>query len=677
MRKVDRQSLYAAFKASRPKKTLASSGLKVRVKVEEAKESIPRIQQKPALSWGEAEEKIFNGQEWDKNQYHWDYYGKWFGQMGGDPLAEVFEKRASGVLQTKRVLKGVLEGAAAKESRIPHIMHRVWITRSENPYEVPPTRVDCYLNTIEEELPSNWKHFFWCVDKKVLPKTVQKLEGSGRVQVRELKEIWDQMRGRDVFSRLFDAKIFALCCDVVRCNLVYLFGGIYADFGVQFLRDISPLMNRFDYFGSQEGCLYLNTIIGAVPKHHGLDKTLTLIDNLDRVPLGVREAFSEEKAPFWVGSAALTLGMDQTMKEGDLTLLLHDKTRENPISNPYYRINHMRSWAEDGGFGQNTIYGKGFKPNDLYFPKKPWYETKAVARWLALDEPGHDIIGAFSQGLFEQDRASIKEKRRGILERSREVFHDLSGDPKKVIPHTTHQIWLTENHEIPDVHIESTIGRVRTWGEGWQHIFWCVDPDKIPQSIARLKEKAPNIEVRKVADYFGEEDDKYHMYGQRIYKKFLGSRLFPNAKDILQKNVLFRYGGFFSDMAVTFKKSLTPLVDSYDMLFFFQPEIGLVDSGVMACRPQHDAFAQLLHTYDTLKTFPVELRKCHCDVQICVIGIHLLNSFLMKYLGEDEAFLPLENGISIGNTSTGSWRNGKYGNTSFFDFIKTTNIFEI
>ncbi|MDC0349310.1 hypothetical protein OAN21_02765 [Alphaproteobacteria bacterium] len=226
-RVTDRKDSYAAYKKKRDQTHPRKVGSLRRIAKQEGARDrlVPISEYLLPLSWEEAESQIFNGKTWNQNHVHWSWHKKWFECMGVPSIEPLLESRTHRVIEAKRILKSVLEGTAPEEHRIPHVMHRVWVTASENPYEVPEDRLTCYLSTIENELPSDWQHFFWCLDRSVIPATVSALERSGRVQVRELKEIWDEMRGRDVFGRLLSAKLFALCCDVARYNLVYLLGG--------------------------------------------------------------------------------------------------------------------------------------------------------------------------------------------------------------------------------------------------------------------------------------------------------------------------------------------------------------------------------------------------------------------------------------------------------------------
>ncbi|MDC0349311.1 hypothetical protein OAN21_02770 [Alphaproteobacteria bacterium] len=437
---------------------------------------------------------------------------------------------------------------------------------------------------------------------------------------------------------------------------------------MQFKRDITPLVDHFDYVGGQEGFLFLNGFMSAARSHPGLNSTLNFIDTLGRVPLEMRLELSNQPS-FYVGFGALTLGMDKGTKEGSPILLIHKN--EGGYSNPYYQVNHMESWIKYG-FGQSSILARNFRANALYFSKKSLFRSVDMQRWKDLKEEGNTIIEAFSSRLFGQSREDIQAKRRALVERSEKAFYGLEKKPEK-IPRTHHQMWITDGYEIPELHLLATVSRARTLGRDWQNIFWCVDPGKIPESIERLRAEIPALEIRKIEDYFGEEEGKTHMYGEDLYQRFLREKYFVMASNIVRKNALHEYGGLYTDMGLTFKKDPTHFLD-YDMLFFLQPETALLDEGLLGVPKKHRVFSELLRVYDNLKRFPKELQEINSQTtNICVVGMHLFHSYLMKYLDEEEVILPLEQGVLIENTSTGSWIHGKYGNKPF-DTIKT--IFE-
>jgi hypothetical protein len=620
-------------------------------------------------TWEEVESSVFGRHAWDKNSMHWAYYGAWF-QDFGITLEELHKKRKAQVLTSKHILKELLGGKLGAESRIPHLLHRVWLTDPADPYEVPRDRLRCYLSTIQHELPEDWRHIFWCLDKTKIPETVKALEETRRVEVKELKEIWSRLRGRDVFERLMDARIYALCCDVIRLNVVYLLGGVYTDFGIQFLRDPTSLLDHFDYVGAQEGFLYLNGFIAAIPHHRGLNETLTFIDNLDRVSLSLQHKYSKEKAPVWVGSAALTLGMEKVSTGSDKTLVLHKNDNNIKSTNPYYIASHMASWSRNKRFGQSSIFDENHRPSEIYFPSKRWYETDKAVHWVNYQERACPITALFFEHSTQLTAEEVKRRRQSIVESSINVFHGLDVQPHYSIPHNMHRIWLTRSTEVPETLLQNFVKSAETLREGWRHFFWCLDPEKIPNSVSYLKDHVPGIEIKSVREEFRKEGG-FQLYGERLFNILIENNFFTIASNMLRLNIVFKYGGLYCDMGISFKRNLTPLVDLYDILLYRHQEIrsdGL-DTGLCAfppCFPLLQRYLEIIE--DPSKIFPGLKDPKYF---LGNLGHHLIEAVLIKNMGSETRLLPLERTYFIENDNQQSWgEKSKFGNTPFSELHK-------
>lgn len=620
-------------------------------------------------TWEEVESSVFGREAWDKNSRGWPYYGPWF-QDFCMTLEELHQRRKAQVLTSKHILKELLEGKLGAESRIPHLLHRVWLTNPADPYEVPQDRLRCYLSTIHNELPADWKHYFWCLDKTKIPETVKALEETRIVEVKELKEIWSRLRGRDVFERLMDARIYALCCDVIRLNVVYLFGGVYSDFGIQFLRDPTSLLDHFDYVGAQEGFLYLNGFIAAISHHRGLNETLTFIDNLDRISLSLQDKYSQEKAPFWVGSAALTLGMERVAREGDKVLMLPKNDEKVQARNPYYRANEMASWAENKRFGQNSILEASYRPWEAYFPPNRWYQTDKAVHWVNYQERACHITASFFEHATNLTAEEVKHRRESIMQSAISVFHGLDVQPLCTIPHISHRIWFTLSDEVPEILLQNFVKSAKTLGEGWRHFFWCLDPKKIPHSVSYLNDNVPGIEIKSAREEFRKEHSR-HLYGERLFSILLENQFFTLASNIFRMNLVFEYGGLYCDMGVSFRRNLTPLLDLYDVLLYRHREISScgLDTGLFALPPRFPILQSYLEIIeDPKKMFPVLKDP---NFFLGNLGVHLFEALLIKNIGSETRLLPLERTYFIENDNQASWRErSKFGNTPFSELHK-------
>jgi mannosyltransferase OCH1-like enzyme len=639
-------------------------------------------------TWEEVEESVFASPTWDVDTCHLPIcrdFLKYFLGVNGLTLEAVHKRRAHNLLRQKEIMRSLLTNKLPPESRIPHLLHRVWVTSDTDPYEVPPDRLRCYLSTIHTELPADWKHCFWCLDKTKIPETVKALEETGRVEVKELKEIWSRLRGREVFERLINARLYTQCCDVIRLNVVDLFGGVYTDFGVQFLRDPSLLLDHFDVVVGRSGYLCSPGFIAMSSQNSALEYSLRIIDNLDRIPVDVRNLVSQAtRAPLWVAHGILTVGVDVGLPEQARFLALHHevpsslRTDARVFKNPFFKTNCMGSWVSGNAFGQVPL--REIDPQALFFPKEEWESFFPLVKWMNMQEEGHGLIEAFSRVFFGERREELIRKKKTLLKYSSRIFHDLKAQPRYSTPHISHRIWVTRSTEAPKTHLETYVESTQTLGPSWEHFFWCIDPAAIPETIAYLTQKIPRIKIMKINDVFqvdGEEDaaaEKKHMFGGRVFRELFNLSAFVATTDILRKNLLFYYGGLYCDMGVSFKRDLTSLIDTYDFLFYFQPTTKFLDLGLMACEPNSPPILGLLKVLDNLKEFPREIRGAS---ELSIIGAHLFNSFFLHYCAEETRLLPVIEGYFIKNIRMGSWLTGGQNNTPFFEAIKVKSIFDM
>ncbi|WP_165380406.1 glycosyltransferase [Candidatus Finniella inopinata] len=287
-------------------------------------------------------ERLFQD-AWEYSKGNYSYYQSFFEPFYKEILDtdvnKVREKRIRLMETSRRIYSAVASKQVESNTRIPHTTHRVWITNAESPHEIPTERLQTYFNNLGILEGNDWEHIFWCLDKTKIPQTVQAIENSGKnIVVRELSEIMPQFRGKGVYERLYNGKYYTAVSDVVRFNLLNIFGGIYSDFGAVFKVDLTPLLDKFDYLFGQEGYLVGTTFVAAQARSPVFNAVLEFIDNLDRVPVEYRSWGDHIVTPRWTALGILTLMMDHYTMESDRVL---------PI--PYgedslVKTNHMGSW---------------------------------------------------------------------------------------------------------------------------------------------------------------------------------------------------------------------------------------------------------------------------------------------------------------------------------------------
>ena len=173
-------------------------------------------------------------------------------------------------------------------SSIEHATHRVWLTNPANASEPPGWATEFYIKSVE--LHPELEHFLWCEDKAILRNTMRLLNRSSvKINVREVREIRDRMKGVELYDLLSRQGYFVMACDVLRLDLVRLFGGLYTDYGYHITANITGLLDRFDiitnqFVGQDPLDIHCDTnILAARSGNPTIEKFMRFITNLEIV----------------------------------------------------------------------------------------------------------------------------------------------------------------------------------------------------------------------------------------------------------------------------------------------------------------------------------------------------------------------------------------------------------
>lgn len=251
-----------------------------------------------------------------------------------------------------------------KGSRIPHITHRMWITRPENPYEVPKNKLELYIKSLKKlSSTSEWRHMFWCMDKTKIPETIKFLKNSEiPIEVHHIDEISPKMKGGHLFDYFYENKLLVLATDVARQNVVYLFGGVYSDIGVLFNKDLTPYVDAYDYIFQVMGddptsWKSIDHAFFGYKKRDPIFKVyLDNINFLYSFPEEIRKITSRKmqyKDAFWVWHPHFFAVFENFYKENDRILFVPEG------KNSLILINNSNSWIK-GTFGNKKVHEVNF-----------------------------------------------------------------------------------------------------------------------------------------------------------------------------------------------------------------------------------------------------------------------------------------------------------------------------
>ena len=346
----------------------------------------------------------------------------------------------------------------------------------------------------------------------------------------------------------------------------------------------------------------------------------------------------------------------------------------------------VSGFCADGGADEQAV-----PLEQIYRGKGLWFRKPIVKMWRTAKETGGPRTVRWSKAIYGTDVEHIKAQRRQSVENMRQVVIEMDNpEPLNLIPHISHQMWITKGKQVPDTHIEATIQRCLMLGKHWRHILWVMDAEVLAPSIAALKEELPFLEVRQVDDYYlrkGETEKshpgKVHMYGRPIFDYLYEENVFVVTTDVLRKNVVYRSspedvgGGLYSDMGISLSVNITPLLDHAHAAFYVHPTMGKFDLGLSAYMPGLNAMKQTLYMLDDV-TPDMLGGESDSVAQLGIVGATLFHAHFAQTCG-DFRTVPLLKEHHWHNTHLTSWRetNPLLGNNSFTQTVHRKSIFRV
>ena len=283
-------------------------------------------------------------------------------------------------------------------------------------------------------------------------------------------------------------------------------------------------------------------------------------------------------------------------------------------------------------------------------------------------------MGQAVYGLTLEQRMSNRER---INPLSKRIFLNLYHEQDDRIPHISHRAWITSSSspKEPSLSIlHAYLDSLKKLTGRWDHNFWCMNPDDIPQTIATLRQSKIPIQIRRIEEIYPQ------MQAKHIFDAYYQNGHFCLASDIVKQNIGYLIGGVISDLGASFLEDLTPLVNAYDYLFPHKFS-GFSDFCFFASRPNNPVFKDYLNLIDRLPYLPQEAKRISPNPNmqnIWISGATLMLSIDRILEPTDRVFFIPEDHHSYFWINHGaSWlkRNDPYGNTSIMD--STVDLFTL
>ena len=238
-----------------------------------------------------------------------------------------------------------------KKNRIPHITHRTWLTSTKAPCEAPRKRLKAYIQSLKILRGADWEHNFWCINPSDIPKTIKTLKDSGfLIRIRKAEEVFSEMKAKHVYDAYCKDDQYCFASDILRQNIVNLYGGVYSDLGTWFRYDLTPFLDAYDFIFTDR-TTYIDQCFFAYKKNSFIiNKYLGILDTLYKLPSktqGLTRTPRERQG--WHTPPLLMLCIDKFSKLEDRFLFVPEGV------DSLMWIDHGGSWLGRERYGNKSV----------------------------------------------------------------------------------------------------------------------------------------------------------------------------------------------------------------------------------------------------------------------------------------------------------------------------------
>ncbi len=161
--------------------------------------------------------------------------------LTGDKVDALNEGISSAVREREE-----MEASEGEFDRISDETHRLWYTRKSNSQEMTLDRLENYRNSLRFNV--NKRNLFWCADPSDIPETIKTIESFEiSVEIHRISEIFEKFICKDLIRALIEDGYITFATDLIRKEILYYRGGIYADSGLKQIKDIDDKLRKFSH----------------------------------------------------------------------------------------------------------------------------------------------------------------------------------------------------------------------------------------------------------------------------------------------------------------------------------------------------------------------------------------------------------------------------------------------
>jgi hypothetical protein len=219
------------------------------------------------------------------------------------------------------------------DSTIPRILHKSWIThnRELNPEQLMKT-FQTY-NLLKKSY-FKWQFIFWTNQISNIPNTITFLKKyCPDIQIREI----DVKYARFIYEAFLEEGRYSNANDIARANIIYEYGGVYIDMGIDIKYDISSLMIPFENIGIFHDGLIDSGILGAKARDTYWKEWLEFLDHREYKNFD-KTLFNNPSNQMPITGAHYQMALLDTKYSDRKVLILQDDF--------YIKCDRMGSWYE-------------------------------------------------------------------------------------------------------------------------------------------------------------------------------------------------------------------------------------------------------------------------------------------------------------------------------------------
>ncbi len=210
-----------------------------------------------------------------------------------------------------------------------------------------------------------------------------------------------------------------------------------------------------------------------------------------------------------------------------------------------------------------------------------------------------DIMEKIAMNLYGASVQNLNKKCFIIQQTMTRILDEKPDNKQLDIPQIIHRLWITSPSKPCLPQVDHYLNSLDVMGD-YEQWFWCLDEDPISMFTYDLKKLGIHIKTFK---------DIHTFMGLQLFNFFLDHCLFALASDIMRMNILYQYGGIYTDINWKIIRNFSNEIKGFSAIFSHYPKFGTNDYGhldinFLGFLPKHPIPNMYLKTLEKLNEVP-------------------------------------------------------------------------